>query len=372
MTQQNKIAKPPIEEDEIDLITLAKTLWEGRKTILKTMLICMVIGLFIAIFSEKEYTASSTFVAQTSESKIGGNLGGLAAMAGINLGGMGGNSGISPDLYPQIISSIPFQKELLETPLTIEGQTGEITFKEYYTTVYRPSLLGYIKKYTIGLPRLIIEAFKGGSTNNNQTTTINTKVISITSEENKLIKRLDNQLILDVNDKEGYVRLSSNMPQARASAELALNGQVLLQRYVIDYKIQKSKEQLAYVKERYLEVEGKFKNIQQKLATYKDRNKFVSTALGNTTLETIQDEYTLVYGVYTELSKQFEAQYLQVTQDTPVFTVLKPVTIPLEKESPKRIFILIISVFLGIFLGVLIVFGREILTEILDKWKNHK
>ena len=166
MKTENTQPKQLPDEDEIDLIALAKTLWEGRKTILKTTLIFMAIGLFVAIFSEKEYTASTTIVPQSNDGKsIGGNLGGLAAMAGINLGSMGGDSGISPALYPQIVNSIPFQKELLQTPLTIEGQEQSVSYTHYYTEVYSPSLLGYIKKFTIGLPGLIIKALKPKPTN---------------------------------------------------------------------------------------------------------------------------------------------------------------------------------------------------------------
>ena len=38
-------------EDEIDLIALAKTLWEGRKVVVKITLIFMGIGLFVALTS---------------------------------------------------------------------------------------------------------------------------------------------------------------------------------------------------------------------------------------------------------------------------------------------------------------------------------
>ena len=67
-------------DDEIDLIQLAKTLWNGRKTVIRTTLIFMVLGLFIAIFSAKEYTASTTMVPQSAEggSKLG-SLGGLGS-----------------------------------------------------------------------------------------------------------------------------------------------------------------------------------------------------------------------------------------------------------------------------------------------------
>ena len=55
MTDQNQknTTVSQVEEDEIDLIAIAKTLWEGRKTIVKTTLIFMALGLFVAIFSGK-------------------------------------------------------------------------------------------------------------------------------------------------------------------------------------------------------------------------------------------------------------------------------------------------------------------------------
>ena len=167
MTDQNQknTTVSQVEEDEIDLIAIAKTLWEGRKTIVKTTLIFMALGLFVAIFSEKEYTASTTFVPQTSEEKkIGGSLSGLAAMAGVNLGSIGGDTGISPLIYPNIINNVSFRKELLQTSITINGIDGSTSFENYYTEIYSPSLLCYIKKYTIGLTGLIIKVIKGNLT----------------------------------------------------------------------------------------------------------------------------------------------------------------------------------------------------------------
>ena len=64
---QNTAQKSHIEDNEIDLIALAKTLWNGRKTVIKTTLIFMAIGLFVSIFSQKEYTSYTSFVPQTSD-----------------------------------------------------------------------------------------------------------------------------------------------------------------------------------------------------------------------------------------------------------------------------------------------------------------
>jgi uncharacterized protein involved in exopolysaccharide biosynthesis len=378
MAQENTKPTLPSEEDEIDLIALAKTLWSGRKTIIKITLIFMVIGLFVAIFSEKEYTASTTIVPATQGKSIGGSLGGLAAMAGINLGSLGSDSGISPSLYPQIVNSIPFQKQLLQTPLTIEGQDKPITYTEYYTNVYSPSLLGYIKKFTIGLPGLILKAIKSKPVIPSNVIPsgvegqAKAQIQTITDDENQLIKQLKNQLAIDINDKDGYITISATSPEAKAAAQLARRAQILLQHYIINFKVQKSKEQLKFIQGRYQEKEEEFRTIQNQLASFKDRNQNINTTLAQSKLVQLQSEYDLAFSIYTELAKQLETQQLQVKQDTPVFTVLKPVTIPMAKSKPKRVMILVIWVFLGAILGIGTVFGKEFMSSLKKQWKIYE
>lgn len=368
MTNQNTNTNLQNEDDEIDLIALAKTGWEGRKTVIKSVVVFMAIGLFIAIFSPKEFTASTTMVPASDSKKIGGNLSGLASLAGINLGSMGGEGGISPTLYPQIVNSIPFQKELLQTPLTIEGQSKKVTYSHYYLDIYSPGLLGVLKKYTIGLPGLLIKALKGKS--NNQQPTTDNKLLTLTNDENQLIKQLSNQLSLEVNDKDGYVSLAATMPEAISSAELTKHAQELLQQYIISFKVLKSSESLKFIQERYAEKEKEFKAAQQQLARFRDRNQFVNSALAQTTLERLQSEKDLAQGVYTELAKQLETQQIQVKEDTPVFTVLKPVSVPIEKSKPNRPLILLIWTFLGGIVGIGMVFGKEFLGPLKKQWNG--
>lgn len=362
-------------DDEIDLIQLAKTLWEGRRTVIKTTLIFMLLGLFIAIFSPKEYTASTTMVPQSAEgaSKLGGSLGGLAAMAGINLGSMGGGSSIPPTLYPKIVKSIPFQKELMKTPLSIAGQTEQVTFAEYYLDIKKPGLLGYIKKYTIGLPGLILKTIRGDRSSQSLSGAEGQPddLLFITQDEKKLIKILLAQLSLEVNDKDGYLSLSARMPEAKAAAQMAKKAQILLQNAITDFKIQKAKDQLAFVEERYAEKEKEAKIAQQKLASFRDRNKNVTTAIAQTEQERLTAEYNLVYGVYSELAKQLETKKIQVKEDTPVFTVLEPVSVPLERTKPKRAIILVIWTFLGGIVGVGMVFGSELWEYIKKQWNTN-
>jgi uncharacterized protein involved in exopolysaccharide biosynthesis len=328
----------------------------------------MFVGLFLAIFSQREYTASTTIVPSLKGKSSVGNIGGLAAMAGINLDGSDNESTISPSLYPQIIYSISFQKELLLTPLTFEGQDSSITYKDYYTNYYSPGLIEILKKYTIGLPGLILKKIKKKESNFISLNELEeSNFHEITDEESVLIKRLNKQLSLNINKKDGYVTISFSMPEAMLSAQMTQKAQKLLQQYIINFKLQKSLDQLEFIKGRYNEKKKEFNNAQEKLASFQDGNQSINSALSKMNLMRLQTDYDIAFNVYSELAKQMETQQIQVKKDTPIFTVLKEVVVPIEKSKPNRPLILGIWTLLGNVIGVGIVFGKPFLKKVKQR-----
>lgn len=358
-----------IDSDEVDLIALAKTFWSGRKVIVKTALIFMVLGLFVAVFSAKEYTANTTIIPQSASggSKLGGGLGGLAAMAGISLGSMGGGSEIPPALYSKIMKSVPFQKKMMETLITTKGQKEKVTFRTYYLEIEKLGLLGNLKKYTIGLPFLILKTLRGDSVDNDEVS-INDQLLTISEDEKELMEKLSEQLLIEVNDKDGDVSISASMPEAKQAAEMALKAQVLLQEAIIDFKIKKAKDQLSFIEERYVEKEIVFLRAQEKLARFRDQNKNVRTAMAKSQMERLKTEFSIASSVFSELAKQLETQKIQVKENTPVFTVIEPVAIPLDKSKPHRSIILIVWTFVGVVVGVGLVFGKQFMTILKKQW----
>ena len=119
-------------EQEIDLIELAKRLWGERKFLFKCCGVAIVVGLVVAFSIPKEYSTTVKLAPETSDpSKKMGNLGGLAAMAGINLNSSSGADAISPDLYPDVVSSIPFLLELFPVQVTNEKGNYSASLYDY-------------------------------------------------------------------------------------------------------------------------------------------------------------------------------------------------------------------------------------------------
>ena len=97
------------DDDEIDLIELWNVIWSSKKIIIFTTVLFTIIAIFYALAQPNQY--KSTVVLAPVESEGGGlgglaaQYGGLAAMAGINLGGGGGNQ---VDQALEIATSWPF------------------------------------------------------------------------------------------------------------------------------------------------------------------------------------------------------------------------------------------------------------------------
>lgn len=366
---EQKHISPEIEDDEIDLIAIAKTIWEGRKTIIKSVIVSTIIGLFVALFSPKEYTASGTFVPQVTDAKAsGGSLSGLAAMAGISLGGSSASAEISPAIYPQVIAGTSFCKELMETKIKVSDLDNEVTFYEYFTEVKSPSVLGSIKKYTIGLPGVIKNAILPKK-DSGLVDCIDTGVETLSEDEYRIKKLIGNILRLEVDDKVGTVSISANMPEAYAAAQVAKKAQDLLQKYVMDYKISNAKKDLQFVEERYIEKEKEFYNAQEELAKYTDQNKNITSAYIKAQYERLSSDYQLKFNIYNELAKQLEQAKIKVTEDTPTFNVIQKVTVPNEKAAPRRGLIMVIYLFLGGAIGIGTIFGIQLVSDIKDKWE---
>ncbi len=360
-------------EDDIDLIEIAAKLWANRRFIIKITIIFIALGLFIAIFTPNKYTASTTMVPQTGEKRVGGNLGGLAAMAGINLGSMSSGEVLSPTVYPKILKNVNFQKELIYSEYSFTKAKKPISYYEYTTNKEYSTfnLLGAFKKYTIGLPSVIIETFRNSKEDQMviDSSVTNDHIYSLTHKENSAINKINSNLSFNLNSKDGYITISYTSNEPKVAAEVILKAQQLLQKYITEFKLEKVRSNLEFVERSYDEAKQNFETKQAELARFRDANKSLASAMARTQEEKLTSEYNLLLSVYTELAKQKEQAKIAVTETTPILTIIEPVIIPSEKSSPRRAMMLIGYTFLGLIVGIGWILGWPNIKKIIERIK---
>lgn len=353
---ENRNNYPPQDNnDEIDLVELLQKIWLKRAFILKMTGIFLLAGLFVALFSPVKYTAHCTVVPQSSENSSGSNLGGLASMMGVNLGtGASGSETLAPNVYPQIAKSVPFAREIMQTPIRVERSKGEeITLYDYYTDKQYQSfnLLSAIRKYTMGLPGLLVGALRG---NDDETlaTTDSLSLPLLSMDEERVYRAIQSSLQLNLNQKEGYVTIDYTFPEAEAAAQITENIRKTLERYVIDFKSEKSEDNLSFVRQSFYDAKKDFEEKQNRLASFQDANRGLTTASARATEQRLRSEYDIAFTIYNELAKQLEQAKIAVKETMPVLTVIEPVVIPTEKSAPRRNTILAGFLFLGLVIGI--------------------
>lgn len=340
--------------DEIDLIDLFIKIWHKRKFIMLSTVIFLLLGLFIAFASPVSYTASSTLVPQLGERR-GSNLGGLASMMGISLGSSLPSETLSPAVYPQIINSVTFCKDIMETSIIVEKSNGKpITLYEYYIdSKHQPAnILGSVKKYTIGLPGLLLSTLRSGTAPVFHADTVVGKVVTLTRNERRVIKNIQNSILFDSNPKEGYIILGYSFSEPESTAVIAQNMYATLEKYVKSYKAEKQLENLLFVEENYEKARESFMEKQDALAKFQDTNRDLTSAMARTTERRLSSEYEVSYTIYNELARQLEQAKIAVKESTPVLTVVDPVVVPHQKSAPRRFLILFVFLFVGVFTSI--------------------
>jgi len=340
-----------MEEDEIDLIELFQTFWKERILIAKITGAFLVLGLLIALLAPKEYSTQATLMpeAQSSQSTAGSLLQKYGGLLGISGGAASGAEGtIPPQLYPNIVQSLPFQVELMNTRVHFSRYDTTATVYQFYKNIYSPSIFSYAMQYTIGLPGKVLSLFSEEQPEKPLPTSVKRDTVySLTKDQMGVIKMLQDQLTANVDQETGVITVKGEFPDPQATAEISHAGIALLKKYMKDYRTNKAKKDLEFIKEQVGEAKQRFENAQDRLANFRDSNINLTTAKAQTKEQQLQSQYDLAFNLYNSLSQQLEQARLQVQQNTPVFTVLQPVNLPIEKSAPHRILILFISVILG-------------------------
>ena len=352
---QNQYNNIP-EEQEIDLVELIQRMWVNRWLIVKVTAVFMVLGVLVALFSAKVYTASCDVVPQSSKSGPSSSMSSLAALAGINLNAAQSAESLSPNVYENIMGSTTFRKELMQTMIDFEKVDHPVSFFDYYNSeeYNKPSVFSYFKKYTIGLPFTILNAIRGEQPEPDYSAVGGDEnaIETISEDEYNAMAILGESIGLSLDEKKGYVTITANMSEPLAAAQMAQATLTLLQKYITEFKIEKVQSNLDFVQERFDEAKRNFEDVQARRAKLRDANMNTSRYSARTELERLDAEYTLAQGVYTSLAQQVEQAKISVKETAPILTVIKPVTVPYKKSKPQRAMILFAFTFLGAVAGM--------------------
>ena len=359
--QYNETVPQYLEEgnDEIDIMELLRKLFKEWKLIAKWCGIAVVVGLVIGFSIPREYTANSKMAPESVSKTGGGSLGSLASLAGINLGSVSTADAVYPDLYPDVVASSPFVVDLFPVEVDFKPVKG-VSHSDYYT---------YLKEYNrspwwgavLSAPRKAIGWLIGlfREKKEKEVGYANVDPQKLTEEQAKIAKAIRGSIALSVDKKTSIISLSVTAQDPDVTVKISQEVIDRLKTYVTSYRTEKARQDYESL---YEESKEAYFTSQQRYASYVDRNQGVILQRVKTEQERLQNEMNLNYQLYNACAQQLQAAKAKVQLETPVFAVINPPQVPLERSKPSKVKILVVCVFLAaVIAAVWILWGRDFL-----------
>jgi len=302
MTQHEAPQQANYPDDEIDLRELFAALWRGKWIIILFTIVFAAGGVFYAL-SKPDIYQSSVLLAPTQDEGgargLSGQLGGLASLAGISLGGGGANQ-------------TTMAKAVLQS---------------------RAFLAGFIHRHNLSIPLMATKAWDM----ENEKWVINREVYNsetgewLTNEQGESLKPTDWDMVKTF--KGGYLSLTNDEETGMVTLNIKSQSPPVAKEWA---------EKLVHDINEHMR-EQDVKEAEARIA-------FLEGKLQETNIAGMQQVF------YQLIESETRTVMLANAQQEYVFKTIDPAVAPQEKSEPKRALIAIVATMLGGMLGVFTVF----------------
>lgn len=353
------------DESEIDIMELISKLWKNRKMIIKWCIVGAVIGLVVGFSIPKTYTAGVTLAPEVQQ-KTGSGVSSIASMMGVNLN----NSldAINAEMFPDVVHSTPFIVELFDLPVTFERKDSVITttlldyMLEYQKSPWWSAVIDAPFKalgWCIDLvtPDKEEEEVVAGPRN----------PTNLPKKERSVVKFFAANIMVNVDKKTLKTEMSLEMQDPMVVYTVMDAVITNLKEYMTEYRSSKSRQDVENLSVICEQRKADYYKAQQAYAEYIDANKSVIRQSAQAERERLQQEMNLAYQVYSQVAQQMEGARIQAEQAKPVFAVVQPPVVPLQKAAPSKAKMLVIWTFLaGCCAAGWVLFGEDYWNKLKD------
>lgn len=368
---------------EIDLVAKAREIWDGRRTIMLFIVVCISIAYFHSNYGPTEYTSTASLI-QESEGANVSDFGStfLRSLTGLNISNNSANmsavaTGRAPlpvTLYPVIVSSTEFQKELIFTELEFSSLDTTLTLYDYFHNHREPALRGkvysIVSNMTIYLPFTVLDwvkSFLRGTKNAifslwrddpvaETEETPETEVVqddrlqSVTPDEKAVMDWLTMKITLASSG--GILEITTILPDPKAAALVNAKLVEHIQVYIKDYRTKKAQQNLEATQERYELARERYEEASYELAQYRDENINIASQTASLQEERLSNEASLRYNIYNSVAQELEQARMIVQQQIPVFNPLEKPNVPTAPSTGSSPLLLVVAGLAGLFGGV--------------------
>jgi uncharacterized protein involved in exopolysaccharide biosynthesis len=329
---------------EISFLEVLRFFKRYLSILIVTAIASGVIGFALSFLLKRKYTAQTILLPELGSGRSNSFFS-MALGAGSDPSGK-----LTPELYPNILSTIPFGQYLLKVPVVDKDNISYPSLEDYMGRDSSQSFLSTLLSF--GKAKKVQVSTKPR---------INTtEILSFTSSQEQRINAAKHLIQATVGTKDGIITIESEMTDPVVAAILVNASEKYLVEYVSEYTLSKTSQQVEFLEKRVEEAKKRQRKAEYALQGYRDTNRNTFLNVARIEEQRLQSEYILSQAIYSDLSNKLEQFKIREKEEKPVFKVLEPVKVPLAKSSPDRVIIAVILSVVGLFfILTYIIFFKE-------------
>ena len=335
------------KQQPIDFTKIFELISSNWKFILKVAVISMIVAGIFVFSLPRSYTATIKLAPEVSTgSSLSGNLSSLASAVGVNLMN-GSEDAIYPEIYPDIVSSTQFLVGLFNVHVESADSSISTDLFTYLTQHQKKAWWSFIIRF--------IKKIKKSLSPSQPNYGIDENFVDpfwLSKTQNEVCMAINACIDCQVDKKTSVITLNYTAQDPLVAASMVDSIKVKLQNFIIDYRTQKSRNDLNYIEKLCEDAKQDYNRAQRNYARYCDSHKGTIMQAYISEQEKLENELSIAVNAYTQLSQQVQMAKAKVQERTPSFTVITNATVPQKPSRPKRL-ITVVAFFIMGALGAL-------------------
>ena len=218
---------------------IVKVILIHRKAYCYVLPIVMVVTYLLMCCMPRYYMSSVVLAPESSDNTSLGSFSSSLASLGLgSLGKLANNDAISPDLYPDLLSSNDFVVQLF--PIKVINKDGSINtnYYDYLNHKQKDAWWNKIKGYIMELiDPTPLTNFKG---------TEKVDIFSMSKKQQDIAAKIKKNINCEIDQKTYAITISVKDQDPKICATIADSTRQHLQNFIIDYRTNKAKNDYAY------------------------------------------------------------------------------------------------------------------------------
>jgi len=320
------------EAEPASLLRLVNVVLRHRRIVVGLPILLATIVCSYTLLTSRTWTASASFAPSESQAAQMGQLAGIAAQFGFNIPMAA--SGESPEFYVALLRSGEIRRSAVRSPYRRVDQT-------------RPD--------TTWITGDLVELFE----------------IRGRSEHGRLegaVEQLGRRMSVGTSPETGMVRLSVQTKWPELSVQVAERLLGLVNEFNLQTRQSQANAEREFVTLRLVEARAELAVAEDSMQAFLQSNRRIenSPQLGFDR-DRLQRVVTLRQEVVISLAQALEQAKIEEVRNTPVITIVEEPYPPARPDRRRLIMKGLVSLALGLFLGIVVAFVVEFMTASRDR-----